>query len=154
MKLIVAIGPPGSGKSTWWDAHNHLFEQPTTRVNMDKIRGDLTGSESDMSQNNKVAQIAHSNLKGALAQGIPTIYWDNTTARKSYRKDLILWAKQANYEVIAIHFKIPLSVCLERNKNRNRQVPQQVIERMWNEVNSSPPEYSEGFDDIWIELGD
>lgn len=155
MKLIIAIGCPGSGKSTWWEKNHLLFPQPTTRINMDKIRGDLTGSESDMSQNAQVAQIALSNLKGALSQSIPTIFWDNTTARKSYRKDLIKWAKMANYQVIALWFRVPLSVCFVRNQQRERKVPHDVIERMWHETQIKfKPDWDEGFDEILIETGD
>lgn len=149
--VYVAVGCPGSGKSTWWENSIKTGAIPATectRVNMDTIRKDLCGDESDQSKNGLVSKVAIQNLKSALSHRIPIIYWDNTSASAKYRKEIIREAKRANYDAVAIWFNTPLDVALKRNANRSRVVPEDVIIRMFNNIKSSPPTTDEGFDNI------
>lgn len=148
----MAIGIPGSGKSTWWETAvaNGTIPSTALRINMDTIRKELTGSEENMSKNDLVAKVAKSTLRSALANGIEVIYWDNTSARRKYRKDVIEDAKKANYEVIGIWFKVPLEVAKARNASRTRKVPEDVLDNMYKSIQDTPPELTEGFTQIIV----
>ena len=49
-------------------------------------------------------------------------------------------------EVEAIYFDVPLEVCRERNRARNRVVPDDALERLAEKL--APPELGEGFSSI------
>jgi len=150
--IMVAVGPPGCGKSTWWEKgrENGAIPEQSIRINMDAIRKEMTGNESDQSKNFVVAKVAEVKLKACLSERIPVIYWDNTCTKAKYRKDIINLAKDAGYKVIGIHFNVPVKVCLQRNALRLRKVPEDVIERMYASIQENPPTKGEGFDDIIV----
>ena len=100
--LILACAAPGAGKTTWWKEglKNGSIPQQSIRINMDEIRYELTGNESDQSKNHVVAKMAESKLKNCLSERIPVIYWDNTNTQAKYRKPLVQLGKSAGYNVI------------------------------------------------------
>lgn len=150
--IYMAIGVPGSGKSTWWETAVSKGTIPATalRINMDTIRKELTGSEENMSKNDLVARVAKSTLRSAMSNNVEVIYWDNTSARRKYRKEVIEDAKKANYEVIGIWFKVPLAVAKSRNAARTRKVPEDVLDNMHKSIEETPPELTEGFTQIIV----
>lgn len=150
--VYMAIGVPGSGKSTWWEnaVKNGTIPQYAMRINMDSIRKELTGSESNMDKNDLVAKVAKSTLLGALANSVEVIYWDNTSAKRRYRKEVIESAKKAGYEVIGIWFNVPLEVAKQRNAARDRKVPEHVLDNMHESLMSAKPDISEGFTQVIV----
>ena len=54
--------------------------------------------------------------------------------------------KKYNYDVVGIYLDTPLEVAFAQNKMRERVVPEDVIERMHNDLQK--PEIKEGFDNI------
>ena len=153
--VIVCCGIPGAGKSTWFNDKLKNgdwgpFSPLAVRINMDEIRIDVTGSDEDQSKNHIVARLAESKLKWNLDNGAPIIVWDNTSITPKYRKVVIELAKKANYRVLCVFFNTPLDVCLSRNKNRSRVVPEDVIRNMHNNITLNPPTKEEGFDDIIV----
>lgn len=150
--VYVGVGVPGSGKSTWWETGvgNGTIPKTAVRVNMDQIRKEITGTETDQSKNDLVAKVAKSTLAGALSQHIDVIYWDNTSAQRKYRKEIVEIAKKAGYAVIGIWFDADLSVAKDRNSKRTRKVPEDILEKMHNSIQSVPPSLDEGFDQIIV----
>jgi predicted kinase len=57
-------------------------------------------------------------------------------------------AKGFGYEVHAVFFDVPIEVCLERNRKRERQVKEDVIQRMAAKL--KPPSFEEGFAKITV----
>ena len=60
-------------------------------------------------------------------------------------------AKSFGYQVQAVFFDVPLSVCLERNSKRDRQVTDEVMHKMAERLR--PPTFKEGFDKITVGRG-
>ena len=52
------------------------------------------------------------------------------------------------YEVHAVFFDVPLETCLERNRRRERQVPEDVMKQMAQKL--KPPTFKEGFSKIIV----
>jgi predicted kinase len=144
-KIYITIGVPGCGKSTWMQK-NITDASKTAVINMDTIRQEVTGSATDQTQNALVASLARQKFLTAVSHGVPTIYWDNTTTQRKYRKELIQVGKKGGYEVIAVHFKVPFDTCAKRNAARDRVVPYDVLVRMQSQL--QPPEQGEGWDNI------
>lgn len=143
--VYIPIGIPGSGKSTWFDKQG-FDAADTAFISMDQIREEIAGDVDDQSKNALVAKIAKDRFKQALSLQVPVIFWDATSVKRKYRKELIKPAKQAGYEVVAVYFDVPLEVAKQRNADRERVVPDHVLDRMWNQMQK--PERSEGFDVI------
>jgi predicted kinase len=148
--VFLAVGCPGSGKSTWWKDQlaKGFIPASSFRINMDEIRKELTGNESDQTRNYAVSKIAEVKLKAALSERIPVIYWDNTSTQAKYRKNVISLAQAAGYKVVCVFWNLPLAVCKMRNNSRDRVVPEDVIEKMHNAITSNPPKLEEGFSEI------
>jgi predicted kinase len=144
-QIFVTIAIPGAGKSTWVNAHI-TDPSKTAVVNMDTIRQEVTGSATDQTQNALVASLARQKFLTAVSHGVPSIYWDNTTTQRKYRKELIQVGKKGGYKVVAVHFKVPFDICESRNKSRDRVVPYDVLVRMQGQL--QPPTQDEGWDDI------
>lgn len=149
--IFMMVGAPGSGKSTWWEdavRSGRIDQTKAVRINMDTIRKELTGNAEDQSKNGMVARIADQNLVNALSHRIPVIVWDNTSARPKYRKNVIKEAQVADYDVVCVYFDLDLETVQLRNELRERVVPKDVVERIYNSIQQNPPTEDEGFSQI------
>lgn len=143
--LYICVGIPGCGKSTWTEKQTaHAWSAHV--INMDAIRFEVTGNHSDQSKNGIVYSKAMERLKVALVEGVKNVFWDNTSVAPKHRKPLVQLAKQFTYRVVAVYFDVPLNEAKERNSNRSRVVPVDVLDRMFNSL--IPPSLDEGFDEI------
>jgi predicted kinase len=57
-------------------------------------------------------------------------------------------ARDFGYEVQAVFFDVPLEVCRERNRRRERIVAEDVMQRMAAKLR--PPTFEEGFSKITV----
>ncbi|MBX9690165.1 MAG: hypothetical protein K2X27_25865, partial [Candidatus Obscuribacterales bacterium] len=58
----------------------------------------------------------------------------NTNPR--HREEIISRARQSGYSDIQIWvLDVPLEICLERNRQRNRQVPEEIVSKMHGTLN-------------------
>ena len=125
-QLRLVSAPSGVGKSTW------LVERypQASLVSMDEIRGELTGDVNDQSRNQEVFELAFERLKGLLERGAE-VAWDATSLRLAHRQSLYeLAAKYKAFVSVDVLFA-PLELALERNQQRDRQVPKHVIEAQY-----------------------
>lgn len=139
------MGISGAGKST--QVKKLLSENPSAVViSPDTIRGEITGNESDQSQNYRVFQLAHARLDTTMRREVPLIIWDATCYNRKNRKEPIAIAKEHGYEVQVYVKKVSLETAVKQNKLRQRQVLDEVIKRQldgWQD-----PDASEGIDKI------
>lgn len=148
LALWLLVGLPGSGKSTWaglFTATNPDFGLTST----DAVRARLYGDEAIQGQWGQVWGQVQREWQVAIQQGTQNVIYDATNARRRYRREAIAAARQLGFtRISACWFDVPLAVCLERNRQRNRQVPEAVIHTMQRQLSGAPPSLLEGFDAI------
>ena len=145
--LIVLVGIPGSGKTTY--AHRLLARCRTMRA----ISPDLTrerlypGYERGLINHALINQqrifgIAYREVSDALSSGVDVLF-DATNLTIARRRRLIRLAWQHNAVPIAHYFTADIALALHRNRLRHRRVPTSIIMRMFAIL--QPPTHTEGF---------
>lgn len=141
-KLIILVGIPGSGKTTLAkkiEARGYLC------LNADSIRQELWGNALDQREPEKVFGILYRQLEELLALG-KDIVIDNTNLNAKQRKPILELATKAGYTDIQLWLlDVPLDLCLERNKNREKAVPDDVVANLFMILNrTGRPRRDEG----------
>jgi len=140
--VVLAIGLPGSGKSSWFKRHN------VVPLSSDMVRSLLFDDVREQRFQDLVFSNLRSLLKARLIAKRPTNYVDATNLTPQERQHWIKLAKDYNYEVHAVFFDVPLEVCIERHQRRDRVVPEDVMRRMAAKL--KPPAFPEGFAKITV----
>jgi len=140
--VVLAIGLPGSGKSAWFKRHN------ITPLSSDLLRVLLFDDPTEQRFQDLVFSNLRSMLKARLIARRPMNHVDATNLTPHERHGWIKLAKDYGYEVQAVFFDVPVEVCLERNKKRERVVPEDVMRRMAAKLR--PPTFEEGFSKITV----
>lgn len=150
--FILLIGLPGSGKST-------LAPQLTLPglrhviVSTDAIRAQLFGDESTQGSWLQIEQERQRAFVAAarqVAQGQQdALIYDATNVARRQRRAAIALARQVGFgDIMGLWLDVPLSVCLERNRCRDRRVPEAVIQRMYRQLWGAPPSLADGFNTL------
>jgi protein phosphatase len=124
MRIVVLVGLPGSGKSTY------LERMGVRGLSSDMIRGLLADDERDQTIHERVFQTVRYLLRQRLAIGRPVTYIDATNLRAEERRPYIEIGEQFGCDVEAVWFDVALKVCWERNAGRDRVVPEDVLVAM------------------------
>lgn len=140
--VVLAIGLPGSGKSSWFKRHNLV------PLSTDMLRSILFDDVREQRFQDLVFSNLRSMLKARLIAKRPMNYVDATNLTPQERQHWIKLAKDYNYEVHAVFFDVPLEVCLERHQRRDRVVPEDVMRRMAAKLKA--PAFDEGFAKITV----
>ena len=140
--VVLAIGLPGSGKSSWFKRHN------LAPLSSDVVRALLFDDVREQRFQDLVFSNLRSMLKARLIAKRPMNYVDATNLTPQERQHWIKLAKDYNYEVHAVFFDVPLEVCIERHQRRDRVVPEDVMRRMAAKLKA--PSFDEGFAKITV----
>lgn len=145
MKVIVGVGVPGCGKTTYLKPL--AAEMGMAYINPDDIRMELTGDPTDHTQETRVWDTVHERLVKVLQNGGAIV--DATYTKLKDRRQLIELCKTNGAdEIIAYWFNVPLEICQERNAQRQRVVPKDVLAKMHNRLQLNPPTTGEGFSKV------
>lgn len=145
-KLIIMVGLPGSGKSTRAKELATL-EKSCEILSSDAIRKELSGSEQDQTQNDKVFRLLYQRMNELLSEGKSVIIDATNTTLKSRRRILSECEIPCYREVQLV--MTPVEECISRDASRERSVGKEVIYKF--EASFQCPQYFEGFDTIICE---
>lgn len=139
-KLICCRGLPASGKTTWAKTMQEEAPDETLLVSRDDTRMALFGScgpdyyECDKDtlyrKEKMVTRANQETISAALKQGFVVIVHDTNLRLRNVR-ELRAIAVRNDAQFVLIDFDTTLEVCLDRNKNRERKVPEGVIRTMY-----------------------
>lgn len=140
--VVLAIGLPGSGKSSWFKRNN------ISPLSSDLVRSLLFDDPNEQRFQDLVFSNLRSMLRARLIARRPMNYVDATNLTPHERSSWIKLAKDSGYEAQALYFDVPLDVCLERNQRRQRVVSEDIMRKMAAKL--KPPTFEEGFSKIIV----
>lgn len=154
--VVVLCGISGSGKSTF--AKNLIAQNPDKNciyLNADTMRGTMFDGKEEIQKNGEYvieylymifSYFCYLSQKDG---GIPhVIIIDNVNKNRHSRQTWIKIAQKFNFNIECILFNVGLEKAIENNKNRDRMVPEKVIEDQYKSF--SFPDLNEGFSRIYI----
>ena len=147
--IYVLVGIPGSGKSTRRRLLQLQHPNATIISTDDFVEGfaasvGSTYNEVFPTAVKYTAEYIDRVLAYALEMG-KDIIWDQTNLTVKKRKT-ILNRIPDSYEKVVIFIDTSLNVSLQNNNERERKVPEEVIKRMYHQLEI--PHLNEGFDNI------
>ena len=113
MSLVVLMGAPGSGKSTF--ARRHFL--PTEILSSDMFRGLVSDDENDQAATVDAFAVLHDVAGRRLRHG-KLVVVDATNVQKEARAPLVQLARDHYCQTVAIVLNMPERICIERNRER------------------------------------
>lgn len=159
-KVFILMGLPGSGKSTlaakitdYIELYSkypsiYLTEDTPKLFSSDEYREKLIGDINNQTSNHKIFNTLYNDLIKHVKNGGSAIY-DATNINRKNRKEILTRLNELHIKdlkIIGILVITPIEECIERNKNRERIVPEEVIYNM--ACKFEMPLLNEGFSSI------
>jgi predicted kinase len=140
VKLIITVGLPGSGKSTY------LARLGVNSISSDEIRRLIADDPHDQTMNARIFSVIRYLVRQRIAAGRPVTYVDATHLTAWERKPYVILAQRYGCILEALFFDVPVEICIARNQARDRVVPEAAIRQMAQLM--IPPSTQEGFAEI------
>jgi predicted kinase len=146
--LIVLVGAPGSGKSTW--AHQNRYG--VVHVSQDDLIDAITPGGFDHVYRPVYRQAEEAIARAALRCG-HTVIVDRTNRTRAHRERWLSLARQESCPAIAVVMSTSEELCRKRNAKRDgaRRVSEERMDRMFAAL--EPVRLDEGFAAVHFESG-
>jgi len=145
--IYIAVGLPGSGKSTY--AKNFIKDKDIEYLSSDELRAVFGKGEDDQT----VTPLVFGHIKRKVDEFLKdgkNVLVDATSVNRRERADYITTAKKYGAKVVVLVFKMDRQGLIDRNKKRGEQggrvVPDWVIDKMLTKYEE--PSTSEGIDEV------
>lgn len=128
--VIINIGIPASGKSTWskeFVKNNKNY----VRVNRDDMRLMLQSTQMMENKDEAVLSNVINDIIVKYLSAKRNVIIDNTNLKERYLVEFINLCKDYTTNIEFRIFDVPLKTALERNSKRDAKVPNDVIEKMY-----------------------
>ena len=140
--VILSVGLPGSGKTTWFK------RKGVTPLSSDLVRTLLFDDPTEQRHQDLVFSSLRNLLRARMMARMAMNFVDATNLSPKERRHWIRMAREFGYEAQAVFFDVPLETCMDRNRKRQRVVPEDVMQRM--SAKLRPPTFEEGFSKIIV----
>jgi len=126
MKLIVPIGPAGSGKTTFWEEMSS--KKRIFRISADDWRYILYNYSKGFKEEFEYKVWGHvwETFISSLRSG-KNVYLDCTNLTKSRRMPFIYVAKEFGYKIEIVLFNLSIKKILKQNNSRKRKVSEDIV---------------------------
>lgn len=145
LTLAICVGISGSGKTR--KSKELAGERNWARGSSDEFRAEISGDENNQSCSQEAFSALRNLVNDSLKNG-KSIIVDATNLTASNRNLFFKLADIYGAEKIAYCFNVDLAVAKQRNKSRDRVVPDWVLERQQSKL--SWPTAEEGCQVIWV----
>jgi len=133
--LIILVGLPASGKSTFAfklkEGLELKFQKKVKVIDPDIIRDNISPNSFDFKNEPQIRKKKMQLIRKHLSKGY-TVISDDLNYYSSMRHDLKLIADSLNIKFYIIHISTPFRLCVKRNEERGKPIPNEVIMNIYN----------------------
>jgi len=137
--LIILVGLPASGKSTFaFKLKEELelkFHNNVKVIDPDIIRDKVFPNSFDFKNEPQIREKNIQSVRKYLNNDYIVIS-DDLNYYSSMRHDLKLIADSLNIKFYIIHISTPLRLCVKRNEERGKPIPNEVIKNVYNKFDN------------------
>ena len=125
--LVVLIGSPGSGKSTWAKQNS----RGAVHVSQDNLIDAISPDGFEQAYRPVYAAAEDAVARAALERG-HTVIVDRTNRTPAHRRRWVAIAREVNCPAVAVSMSAPAELCRERNRRRDtrRRLSEERMVRM------------------------
>jgi predicted kinase len=144
--LVVLVGPPGSGKSTW----AQQYGRGAVHVSQDDLIDAITPDGFDHCYRPVYEAAENATARSALRDG-HTVIVDRTNRTSAHRRRWLEIAREVGVPAVVVEMTTPAAVCRSRNRARRerRRLTEERMSRMLTAHEAVSPD--EGFDAIFAQ---
>lgn len=144
--LIVLVGPPGSGKTTWARRNG----RDAVHISQDDLIDAITPHGFDHIYR-PIYTAAEDAIARTALRSSQTVIVDRTNRTRAHRERWLRIARECDCPAIAIEMTTSAAICRARNRQRegHRRVSEERMERMLAAIEPVQPD--EGFSAIYAE---